>query len=130
MSTRDQIAEVIYAHDEAWNEVHDERRCECGAPTWDGIDAHRADVLALLVDSLIAESVAAELHAVADGYSDWEYGPTATLRARARAIDPTTTEKPAPCGAYSNGTDGWCCAAVGPHDEHHNAAGDVRWGAA
>ena len=37
-------------------------------------------------------------------------------------------QKPPPCGAYSNGTDGWCCAATGPHDQHHNAAGDVRWG--
>lgn len=36
--------------------------------------------------------------------------------------------EPAQCPSRSNGTDGWCCAAVGPHDEHHNAAGDVRWG--
>lgn len=36
-------------------------------------------------------------------------------------------EPPPPCGAYSHGTDGWSCAATGPHDEHHNAARDVTW---
>lgn len=32
-----------------------------------------------------------------------------------------------PCRVYSHGADGWHCSVEGPHEQHHNAAGDVTW---
>lgn len=118
MSTRDQIAE------QAWGVLVARGMSATDA----SITAHAIARNQLpLVNRLCSEAAAEALHRAADGLSDWQYAPTGYLRDMARAaVD--HSGQPAPCGAYSNGTDGWSCAATGPHDQHHNAAGDVHWG--
>lgn len=81
------------------------------------------DALLPVVKQIAAQCTANALRTAAEAMRKQGAGPEVFVcDDMADALDPP------PCGAYSNGTDGWCCAATGEHDEHRNAAGDVRWG--
>jgi hypothetical protein len=69
-SVREQIAEVLTAHDWAWDEIQDERRCACGFDAYEGMEVHHADVLVPLVDRLRAEAKAEALEEAAHTLDD------------------------------------------------------------